>query len=408
MADLHAEADGTDALVVLDGVTYRYPKGKQHTLQAVNLKVQPGRYVLISGASGSGKSTLVRTFNGLIPHFYGGHLQGKISIGGRSIHNGTVADCFHQIAMVAQNPQAQLFNRTVTRELAFGLESLGSPRQHMDARIAAVAEAMGIHELLDRNPRTLSGGEQQLVAIAAVLVARPNVMVLDEPLANLDPAHVSRLRQILARLLNEGMGVVVCEHRMGATLPDADEVVVLEDGRIVIQGPTNKTLRLPEWEAGSVDLPLAVRIGMELQLDPIPKCIGDVPGEAASTWMRDHSNELPQSSHYGLSAVLQAEKITWTCEGRDILRGVDLDLYSGQCAALVGANGAGKTSLLRVLNGLTRPISGRIWIEGRETTAQPAWQVGRHVGTAFQNPDSQFFKLTVGQEVAVGPKAQGC
>lgn len=404
------DADNTqtlnDALITLDDVSYRYPKGtRTETLDHIDLDVPAGRYLLISGASGSGKSTLVRTFNGLIPHFYGGRLTGRVTVGGCSILERSVAQWFHQVGMVAQIPRSQLFNRTVTRELAFGLESLGMRRHHMDERIASVAADMGITPLLERNPQHLSGGEQQLVAIAAVLVSQPEVVVLDEPLANLDPAHVRRLRSALARLLDQGVGIVVCEHRMAPTLPDAHHLVVLKNGRILIQGPRKAALADSHWVQSSVELPLAVRMAADLNR-PASQ-INQLPREDIRAWLQADSVYPPAPPVTGGPVVLKAENISWSRKGRQILKDIDLTLCAGQCTALVGANGAGKTTLLKVINGLIRPAAGRILINGRETTDKPAWEVGREVGTAFQNPDSQFFKLTVGQELAVGPKALG-
>jgi energy-coupling factor transporter ATP-binding protein EcfA2 len=402
--------DGTDtALVILNGVSYRYPKsGRNPILEDINLSVHLGRYLLISGASGSGKSTLARTFNGLIPHFYGGRLTGRISIAGRAVQDCTVADCFHQVALVSQNPQAQLFSRTVIQELAFGLESLGLNRKVMDARIQAVAAEMDIGPLLERSPQTLSGGEQQLVAIAAVLAAQPQMVVLDEPLANLDPVHVRRLRQILSRQLDQGRGVVVCEHRMGSTLPDAHEVVLLHRGCILLQGPVKESLEDPLWQESAVELPLAVRVGAALQQTPPPREVIDISPHSARAWLATQAPYPPAIESPQGKPVMRAENIEWTIDGRNILDSIDMELYAGQCTAIVGANGAGKTSLIKIINGLIRPSRGRVWINGKETTGRPAWQVAHHVGTAFQNPDSQFFKLTVAQELAVGPHAQGC
>jgi energy-coupling factor transport system ATP-binding protein len=404
--DADANQTLNDALISLDDVSYRYPKGtRSETLDHIDLDVSAGRYLLISGASGSGKSTLVRTFNGLIPHFYGGRLTGRVTVGGQSVLERSVAQWFHRVGMVAQIPRSQLFNRTVTQELAFGLESLGMPRQRMKARIASVAEDMGITPLLERNPQTLSGGEQQLVAIAAVLVSQPEVVVLDEPLANLDPAHIRRLRIALARLLDQGVGIVVCEHRMAPTLPDAHHLVVLKSGRILIQGPKDAALADSCWAHSSVELPLAVRMAADLNR-PVSQ-IDQLAREDIHAWLQADSACPHVSSATGGPTVLQAENISWSRKGRRILKEIDLTLCAGQCTALVGANGAGKTTLLKVINGLIRPATGRILINGHETTGKPAWQVGREVGTAFQNPDSQFFKLTVAQELAVGPKALG-
>jgi energy-coupling factor transporter ATP-binding protein EcfA2 len=399
----------SDPFIILEDVVYSYPKGPGAAiLDSIHAQIHPGKYLLISGASGSGKSTLARTFNGLIPHFYGGHLSGRVTVDGRAIRDCNVAQLFHQVGLVAQNPRAQLFNRTVTQELAFGLESLGIPRMSMQARIAALVSELGIAALLDRNPQTLSGGEQQLVAIAAILVTRPQIVVLDEPLANLDPAHVKRLRDLLERLRREGIGIVVCEHRMVPTLPDADAVMVLRQGRLFIYGQTCPALSDPRWADSCVELPLCVRIGARSGMRPLPRSMDQIPPPAMDTLEWDQELFPATKSNATGAVTLKTENLSYKIGDRTIVNGVDMTLYAGQCAAIVGANGAGKTTLLRLINGLLRPSGGHVRVNGCDSTRQPAWQTARAVGTAFQNPNSQFFKLTVGEELAVGPRALKC
>lgn len=399
----------SDPFIILEDVAYSYPKGSGAAILAgIHARIHLGKYLLISGASGSGKSTLARTFNGLIPHFYGGRLSGHVIVDDRAIRDCSVAQLFHQVGLVAQNPRTQLFNRTVTQELAFGLESLGIHRIRMQARIAALASELGIAALLERNPQTLSGGEQQLVAIAGILVTRPRIVVLDEPLANLDPAHVQRLRSLLERLRRDGTGIVVCEHRMVPTLPDADAVMVLRQGRPFICGQTPSALCDPRWKDSCVELPLCIRIGACSGLRPLPRSMDQIPPPAVSALEWDRAL-FPAAKTSATGAVtLKTENLSYVLGDRAIVNKVDLTLYAGQCAAIVGANGAGKTTLLRLISGLLRPSSGHIRINGRDTTTRPAWETARSVGTAFQNPNSQFFKLTVGDELAVGPRALKC
>ena len=198
---------GNAGFIALNEVSYAYPTHVENfVLRDVDLSVYRGEYLLISGKSGSGKSSLVRTFNGLIPHFYGGLLRGSIGINGGRSTDVTVTEQFHRVGMVFQNPQAQLFSSTVEREIVFGLESLGLSRPDMHQRLEDTTRKMGLQNLLQRDPQKLSGGEQQWVAIAVILVLQPDIMVLDEPMANLDPIHVQRLRNLLMKLRGQRPG----------------------------------------------------------------------------------------------------------------------------------------------------------------------------------------------------------
>ena len=405
MADAIVSGKKIPDYVRLRQVSYTYPSGRgQQVLHDVDLGVRPEEYLLVCGASGSGKSTLVRTFNGLIPHFYGGRINGDIVIAGNTSAGTTVSELFDKVGLVFQNPRAQLFNRTVTQELAFGMESLGLPRVQMAARIRTVSSDLGMDDLLPRNPQFLSGGEQQMVALAAVLVLEPRIVVLDEPLANLDAAHVRRLRTLLRHLRSRGTGIVVCEHRMAPTLPDADRLALIHDGALVREGRPQAILTNPSWKDCGVELPLAVRLGIRNKLSPLPL---DMPALLEANPSRDnghgcqHQRQFPPAPG---DAVLRAENVSHAIEGKPVLANIDLSLHKGQCTALVGANGAGKTTLLRLFSGLLRPASGRILLGKTDLAELPPWEIAKSLGTAFQNPNSQFFKMTVREEILVGPK----
>jgi energy-coupling factor transporter ATP-binding protein EcfA2 len=201
------------------GLTYTYPRAAaEAVLREVTLAIGRRDRLVIAGPSGSGKSTLCRTFNGLIPHFHGGRLEGVVRVNGRSVARQSVADLFDKVGMVFQNPEAQLFNRTVRREIAFGLESLGLPPQTMAQRIADTAAALELAPLLERHPHTLSGGEKHLAAMAAVLALQPAVLVLDEPYASLDAGNARRLRQAEDASELEAMRAREPERFAGASL----------------------------------------------------------------------------------------------------------------------------------------------------------------------------------------------
>ena len=397
-------------LIEIESLRYAYRKiGGDWILEDINLKIRPDEYLLICGASGSGKSTLCRTFNGLIPHFFGGTLQGDIRIAGIPGARQSVGRLFATLGMVFQNPEAQLFNPTVEKEIAFGLESLGLARSEIKRRIAETAAAAGIEAMLPKNPHELSGGEQQLAAIAAVLALRPQTIILDEPYANLDPVNVRRVRTALKEIHQNGTGIIVSEHRLGLTVPDARRMLVLHRGRIVLDGSPGQVLQ-QNIERYGLESPLAVSIGRRMGLMPLPLDINSLkskisidrplapPASAALAPTQAHANEC----------VLTLDRVSFSAGSKTFLRDISFTLSRGECLALVGANGAGKTTLVRHLNGLNRPTRGEVIVMNRSTRGLKVSQLARFVGVAFQNPNSQFFKLTVRDEIVAGAKALHC
>jgi len=377
-------------------------------LADIDLVVDADEFLLVCGPSGSGKSTLCRTFNGLIPHFHNGELRGDIRVAGKSAKSQTVGDLFRHVGMVFQDPETQLFNGTVEQEIAFGLESLGLPRREIARRIYESAARVDIPDLLRRNPHELSGGEQQLVSIAAVLAHRPSLIVLDEPYANLDPFHVHQVRETLRTIHQSGIGVVICEHRLSYTLPDVHRIVVLDKGRIVSDAPPHDLVSL-DMEHYGLELPLAVRVGKRLGLKPVPLDIHEIvalPSDMSA--LNDLKPQTPAPLPHGAPSALVVENLSFSIGGKPILRDINFTLAKGECLAIVGANGAGKTVLLKHLNGIFRPSQGRVAVMGKDTRETKTSQLARLIGIAFQNPNNQFFKLTVIEEIEVGAKALGC
>ena len=394
-------------MVETDRLGYAYRKEEANlALDGVDLRIAPGEYLLVCGASGSGKSTLCRTFNGLIPHFYGGRLQGEVRIAGKPTSKQSVAALFEQVGMVFQNPETQLFNSSVAREIAFGLESLGLPRADIQERIFATAHILNLSELLERNPQELSGGEQQLAAIAAMLAIAPRLLVLDEPYANLDPFSVRRVRAALKMIHQKGMGVVISEHRLPYTVPDVQRMVALHQGRIVLDGAPAQMLA-QNVERFGLELPLPVRAGRRLGLPRLPLSVEALQSLDLTSPLPSDLKTVPPALSAAADIVLEVERVSFDLNGAPILRDVSFTLHRGESLAIVGANGAGKTVLLKHLNGLYRPTQGQVRVMGKDTRRVKVSHLARHVGVAFQNPNSQFFKLTVWDEILVGPKALG-
>ena len=406
-----------DRQFFLEAEALRYAYRNQDDSWVINdidLGVRRDEYLLICGASGSGKSTLCRTFNGLIPHFYGGKVDGDVRVSGKTTLNQSVGELFMHVGMVFQNPETQLFNHTAAREIAYGLESLGVSRSEIQTRVNEVADSIKIHDLLQRNPQELSGGEQQLVAIAAILSLNPQVLVLDEPYANLDPINVQRVREALRTVLKRGIGVIVCEHRLSLTVADAHRMLVLNNGRITLDGRPEDILNR-NLESHGLELPLSVRVAERMGLIPVPLDIDTLKSRISDqTIPMDNKPDLPVFPSQGTKRILEVENISFSISSsvsmkRDsILKNISFSLHEGESIAIVGANGAGKTVLLKHLNGLYHPTKGNVRVMGKDTRAAKVSGLARHISIAFQNPNSQFFKLTVWDEITTGAKVLGC
>lgn len=343
-------------MIRFEGFGFAYPGAARRALAGVDLEIPAGEFLLVAGRSGAGKSTLLRATNGLVPHFSGGSVDGRVLVDGRDTGDAKPRDLAEAVGFVAQDPEAASVASTVEDEIAFVLENLGVAPTLMRKRVEETLDALGIAALRDRRLETLSGGERQRVAIAAVLVAAPRFCVLDEPTSMLDPQSAEEVLQTVLRLSHElGIGVVLSEHRLERVVAFADRLAVVEHGELragdprtllrdaPVAPPVARLARALGWNR----VPLSVREARagarDLGADP-SRCVADPPatGEA-------------RAEIRGLRAALG---------GVEVLRGIDLDLHAGETVALAGRNGAGKTTLLRAILGLVRRASGRVRLDG--------------------------------------------
>jgi len=251
--------------VVVEDLWYVYPGCSDPVLKGVNLRIRRGSFTVIAGPSGCGKTTLCRCFNGLIPHFYGGSLKGRVLVEGVEVASRPVYEVAKLVGMVFQEPEDQLLCLTVEREVAFGPENLGLPRGEVRDRVEEALASLRISHLRERAPFELSGGEQQKVALAAALALKPKVLVLDEPTSNLDPASAYDFLSLLADLNRGGLTVILVEHRLDLVARHADQAVLMDGGRVVLKGPSDEVLASDEaWRLG-VAVPKSVELYRELR-----------------------------------------------------------------------------------------------------------------------------------------------
>ncbi len=265
------------AIIETKGLTYTYPGAVKPSISDVSIKIEKGEFVLITGPSGCGKTTLCRCFNGLIPHFYQGKLEGEIKVAGLTVQEHPTFELARHVGMVFQNPENQLFALSVEKDVAFGLENLGLPRDEIRRRVDWALQITGIYDLRDRAPYELSGGQQQRVAIASVLAMQPEVIVLDEPTSFLDPLGAKKIFDVIHEInKNLGITIVLVEHRLDLTVRFADHVIIMDDGKVILDGDPRAVLGSEAIRLLGVGIPKATRLYQMLEAEGI-KLGGKIP-----------------------------------------------------------------------------------------------------------------------------------
>jgi energy-coupling factor transporter ATPase len=249
-------------------VTYTYPGAPKPSIVDVSINIEKGEFTLVTGPSGCGKTTLCRCFNGLIPHFYQGEMKGETIVAGLNVSEHPIYELAKHVGLVFQNPENQLFALSVEKDVAFGLENLGVPREEMRKRVDWALNLTEMYDLRERAPSELSGGQQQRVAIASVLAMQPEVVILDEPTSFLDPLGAKKIFEVI-RDLNRKLGitVVLVEHRLDLTARYADHIIVMDEGKVVLDGDPHEILRSEEARLIGIGIPKATRLYQILKKD---------------------------------------------------------------------------------------------------------------------------------------------
>ncbi|MCX8062184.1 MAG: energy-coupling factor ABC transporter ATP-binding protein [Anaerolineales bacterium] len=378
-------------LVWVNNLTFRYRDRPEPAIREITFEARAGELFLLAGASGCGKTTLIRCLNGLIPRSYKGELKGEILLDGKPIANLPLARISQMVGTVLQDPERQILGTRVRNEVAFGLENLGLPREEIIQRIDEALSYLGIRHLRDRETFNLSGGEKQKVALAGVLAMRPKILLLDEPLASLDPASAQETLRIVRQMVDEGLCVLMVEHRVEDVLKiHPDQVLLMEEGQIRYLGDVTGLYQVVNYH--EIKLP-ANEVIKRARHDPPPLTLTVLPSVQAEE-MKD-----------GKPPLVRFERVCFGYETKpDVLRDINFEIRRGDVIAVLGANGAGKTTLVKHAIGLLKPTSGKVLINGVDSRHLSVAEIARTLGYVFQSPSHMLFAPTVFEELAFGPR----
>jgi len=387
-------------VIRFEHVTITYADAPAPALRDVDLTIAEGELCVVVGATGTGKSTFLGAINGLVPHFTGGHLAGRVTVDGRDTRTHPPRELADVVGMVGQDPLAGFVTDTVEEELAYAMEQLAVPADVMRKRVEETLDLLGIADLRDRGLATLSGGQQQRVAIGAALTPHPRILVLDEPTSALDPTAAEDVLAVVHRLVHDlGITVVMAEHRLERVVQHADHLVLV-DGR---GGATHTT---PAMGLATCTLaPPVVRLGRLAGWEPLPLSVRDARRQAAPLRARlaGSSPPPPRSVPRPPAAVLRARGLVVRYGSVLALRGVDFDVAAGEVVAVMGRNGSGKSSLLWAVHPAGRRHAGEVSVDGREPTGD------RTSGIALvpQTPSDLLYLATVAEECDQADRESG-
>jgi energy-coupling factor transport system ATP-binding protein len=384
-------------MISIQHLTYTYPRRSKPALINVSWRVSDGEFVLLAGPSGSGKSTLLRCLNGLAPHFSGGTLAGEVVVCGHDVVQDGPQKLSQHVGFVGQDPESQAILDIVENEIAFGLENKAVPTTEMRLRVEEVLDLLDLSPLRSRSIVSLSGGECQRVAIAAALVQKPSVLVLDEPTSQLDPQSAEDVLRSLVRL-NEDLGltIIMAEHRLERIIRSVDRITYLEGGRVTVDAPVKEALQ------SIAVVPPLIQLARELDWRPLPLTVREAKRFITSDERRiaetTQSSMVSQLVKHSGSSLLEVNDLSFSYNGHHTLKKVNLDVKSGEAVALIGRNGAGKSTLLKCIVGLLAVRSGSVSINGRQTTGREVADICHEVGYLPQYPDDLLFAETVREE----------
>lgn len=369
----------------IEGLSFQYARRSEPAISDISLQLNKGELVLLAGSSGCGKTTLMRCINGLIPRTYHGTKTGLVFINGIPVDQLSMVELSGQVGTILQDPERQIVSSHVFNEISFGLENLSVPRDQIIEKVNQTLDYLGVAYLRDRETFQLSGGEKQKVALAGVLAMNPGILILDEPLASLDPASAHEALRLFRKMTDDGVSILLVEHRVEDVLTiHPDRVIYMDSGRILYNGSSQGLVEIADYR--KVKLPAQV-----------------VMRRAKNNPMACPEQPAPRSSSRPIIEFQQVE-FRYRADLLPVLSDIDLTVTQGDVIAILGPNGAGKTTLVKHALGLLQPTRGAVFLEGKDTRRNTVSAAAHTIGYVFQSPTQMLFAQTVQEELEFGPR----
>ena len=405
-----------EPILQFENFSFQYNSQAEPTLRNIDLTVCKGEKVLIAGPSGCGKSTLAHCINGLIPFSYRGESTGRLTLKGRETKALSIFEISKAVGTVLQDSDGQFVGLTVAEDIAFALENDCVPDPELHERVKAVAELVDVGDHLRHAPGELSGGQKQRVSLAGVLVDDVDILLFDEPLANLDPATGKQAMELIDEMQKKtGAAVIIIEHRLEDVLHrDVDRIVLMREGRILADCPPDELLSGPLLTENGIREPLYITAlkyaGVTVTPDMLPHSIRTIElREETRRKVRDWYHAVPPAAPEAAEPVLlEIKDLSFTYpNGFHALRDINVSIRRGELTAIVGTNGAGKSTFAKVVCGFERQQSGSVTLAGQDMMALSIKERADHIGYVMQNPNQMISKVQIFDEVALGLRTRG-
>lgn len=386
--------------IEIKNLNYWYPEVKEKALEDINLKLENGEILFITGISGSGKSTLAKAITGAVPHFYGGCISGEILINEKNLKEYNHSERASEITMVFQDPEKQLMMNKVHREIAFGLENVAVDETKIKRRVWEAMQFTNILDLAYRDIKTLSGGEKQKVAITSAVAYLPKCIILDEPTSQLDPASAEEIVGLIKKINDElGITIIIIEQRIDKWFDIADKIMIMEEGKSIFSGRKEELYENKESRF-QMFLPNYLRVSRKLNIDKMPKNFKEARKKIPEylKTLKIKPAEVCCDKDQAVNGIIKIKKLTAKYEDKEVLKEINANIKEGDFISILGPNGAGKSTFLKTLMGLVK-YKGSIKINENEVSKLKLKDIAKYVGYVSQNPNDYLSKDTLYEEL---------